>query len=464
MDESQRTDAAVAALPPVAPGAPGPTLTLRMVSILTLALKIFFHANTASCLLLLFPALRAALAPSVLRLLLWLAALELVLYVITVTLASSRTALGWIVFGHPAKVLGAANNAGPFDRGATVVGLRSYSRPEDVGLPHARQVHIEVPGTSVILGAWHVLPTHHARSVLGRSAPAADEPNAQRHDAFDACLSMDGDASHGSAPASTSSSPVAVIYFHGNFESRAKWVAVEHARSLSSLFGLHVLALDYRGFGDSTGGPPTPEGLVDDAEAAVTWLGQRGVPPSRIVIYGHSLGTGVSSAVARRLDDLGTPPFAVVLEAPFYSMRAAALTFPLALVLLALPGAQALVLRTFLPSGFRVADALSALPDLPVLLLHGDNDTTVPIHHSVAIVQEVTKTCRNAPFRLVTFPGCDHLQCTFDASFIPSLDAFLRESQTFQKQRPHGARDKRQEPKVRSRASPGRAGGRKKTN
>lgn len=75
--------------------------------------------------------------------------------------------------------------------------------------------------------------------------------------------------------------------------SRAKWVAAEHTRALTSHFDLHAVAIDYRGFADSAGGgAPTPERLVDDAMGAVEWLGARGVPPSRLVLYGHSLGSG----------------------------------------------------------------------------------------------------------------------------------------------------------------------------
>eukprot|EP00966_Prymnesium_polylepis_P017701 407681-Prymnesium_polylepis.1 len=76
-------------------------------------------------------------------------------------------------------------------------------------------------------------------------------------------------------------------------ETRCKWVSTEHAKFISAALGMHVLMLDYRGFADSSGAP-TEAGLYADAEAALAWLVERGVPPARVVLWGHSLGTGVA--------------------------------------------------------------------------------------------------------------------------------------------------------------------------
>ena len=67
------------------------------------------------------------------------------------------------------------------------------------------------------------------------------------------------------------------------------------ARSASTCF-----AFDYRGYGES-GGTPTEPGLYRDAEAAYRYLRDRlGVPPERIVIFGHSLGSAVAVELATR--------------------------------------------------------------------------------------------------------------------------------------------------------------------
>jgi len=65
-----------------------------------------------------------------------------------------------------------------------------------------------------------------------------------------------------------------------------------------------VLAIDYRGFADSTGTPSEP-GLVIDARAAFDWLIAQGKNAEDILIIGHSLGTGVSGQLAVTLANEG---------------------------------------------------------------------------------------------------------------------------------------------------------------
>jgi abhydrolase domain-containing protein 12 len=65
----------------------------------------------------------------------------------------------------------------------------------------------------------------------------------------------------------------------------------------------HVLTIDYRGFGHSTGSP-TEAGLITDGVALVIWLlDVAKIHPERIVILGQSLGTAVASAVALHFVD-----------------------------------------------------------------------------------------------------------------------------------------------------------------
>ena len=61
---------------------------------------------------------------------------------------------------------------------------------------------------------------------------------------------------------------------------------------------IHILTIDYRGFGYSTG-TPTEQGLITDGIALVKFaLEIAKIPPERIVIHGHSLGSAVSIGVA----------------------------------------------------------------------------------------------------------------------------------------------------------------------
>ena len=75
---------------------------------------------------------------------------------------------------------------------------------------------------------------------------------------------------------------------------------------------MHVFAIDYRGFGVSTGSP-TEEGVITDGVSLLNFLtaGPLNVPPSRIVIMGQSLGTAVTAAVAERFAFGSSDPTAV---------------------------------------------------------------------------------------------------------------------------------------------------------
>lgn len=94
----------------------------------------------------------------------------------------------------------------------------------------------------------------------------------------------------------------------GNISSygRPQWAAWMREQ------GINVFAFDYRGFGESQGSP-TESGLYRDAAAAYRYLTDSvGIPAERIVIYGHSLGSGVATHLASRVNAAG-----LILEGAF---------------------------------------------------------------------------------------------------------------------------------------------------
>lgn len=124
-------------------------------------------------------------------------------------------------------------------------------------------------------------------------------------------------------------------------------------RTLTLLPDVHVVTIDYRGFGESEGSP-SEEGLVEDAISAYQWIHEQCTESSpQIVIYGQSLGTGVATRLAKHLCDhandgdggdeggeakgssggkgpLGqgpaaAKPAALILDAPFTCLQEAAL-------------------------------------------------------------------------------------------------------------------------------------------
>lgn len=125
--------------------------------------------------------------------------------------------------------------------------------------------------------------------------------------------------------------------------------------------GFDVSVVDYRGYGKSTGSP-SEAGLYLDASALYTMVvaGAPGVP---VIIWGHSLGTGVAS----HLGALQPDACALVLESPFTSLtamveRSAPLSVPAEWVT---------------DARFDTLGRIAALR-LPLVVAHGTDDARIP--------------------------------------------------------------------------------------
>lgn len=172
-----------------------------------------------------------------------------------------------------------------------------------------------------------------------------------------------------------------VLYFHGNGGSLR--YRVDRYRALIQ-DGTGLLALSYRGYGGSTGGPSEP-GLIIDAETAHAFAAAR-YPAERIVLWGESLGSGVAVAIA------ATRPIGrMVLQAPFTSaVDVGAQRYWFAPV------------RLLMKDQFR-SDLRIGKVTAPVLVLHGERDTIVPIALGEKLYEMI-----KAPKRFVRFPGFGH--------------------------------------------------------
>src|SRR5258707_9626898 len=94
-----------------------------------------------------------------------------------------------------------------------------------------------------------------------------------------------------------------LLYLHGNAANIA--ANVHHVLRLRSI-GLNVFIFDYRGYGNSTGGPPREKLLYEDAERAWQYLvAERNIAPANIAIYGHSLGSAVAIDLASKHPEAG---------------------------------------------------------------------------------------------------------------------------------------------------------------
>nr|XP_050032596.1 lysophosphatidylserine lipase ABHD12-like [Dermacentor andersoni] len=242
----------------------------------------------------------------------------------------------------------------------TFVNLPPFPRlsdPRSYDLRCAHNFYIDSEEAGLRLGAWHIPP-----------ASSVDRLG---------CQQLDQDwFAHDKRPA--------VLYLHGNGGSRAGGHRVSLYKVLTGSLDAHVLALDYRGYGDSGSGPmgPSAEALAQDSRTALRWLQARttGRP---LIVWGHSLGTGVAIRLMEDLQHRGeAPPAGLVLEAPFDALHRVAATHPLSLPYRWLPYFE----LTFVASlkndpvvEFNsTTRARFVSPKLPVLVLHARDDATVP--------------------------------------------------------------------------------------
>lgn len=95
-----------------------------------------------------------------------------------------------------------------------------------------------------------------------------------------------------------------LLICHGNYGNIGYGQRPQYMALMRDV-GLNLLAFDYRGFGASEG-RPTEAGLYDDAMASYRYLTDSlRVPPERIVLFGHSLGTGVAIELATKVPAAG---------------------------------------------------------------------------------------------------------------------------------------------------------------
>ncbi len=88
-----------------------------------------------------------------------------------------------------------------------------------------------------------------------------------------------------------------ILYFHGNGGNLGDYVG--NMMELSHL-GFAVVAIDYRGYGQSTG-IPSEGGILRDAEAVLSYVEHTlGFPLDSVIVYGFSLGSVPATWLASR--------------------------------------------------------------------------------------------------------------------------------------------------------------------
>ena len=190
-----------------------------------------------------------------------------------------------------------------------------------------------------------------------------------------------------------------LIYFGGNAEEVSGFVMADSGAFL----GWSVLAMNYRGYGESRG-QASEKNLFSDARSIFDWaVALPDVDGKRIVAMGRSLGTGVAVHLADR-----RPVAGVVLVSPYDSIRSVAQE-----------------IYPYVPVGLLLKhpfDSLARAPAIhaPMLALLAGEDVTVPSHHAKRLIK-----AWGGPSQEVMFPAADHNSITGMPGYFPAIRAFL---------------------------------------
>jgi fermentation-respiration switch protein FrsA (DUF1100 family) len=173
-----------------------------------------------------------------------------------------------------------------------------------------------------------------------------------------------------------------VVYFHGNGANLSNWSPI-----LANIVahGYSVLAIDYRGYGMSTG-RPTERGLYRDVDAIVKRGWPTGDPSVPTIYWGRSLGATMAAYAATV-----RPPDGLILESGFTSARAA------------VRGSMPLVILSLLSSyRFPTAEFVNRA-SRPVLVMHGNRDAVIPFDRGRDLFEKIA-----VPKQFVVIEGGDH--------------------------------------------------------
>ncbi len=169
-----------------------------------------------------------------------------------------------------------------------------------------------------------------------------------------------------------------IAFFHGNAGN------LTHRAPILRMFqdmGYGFVALEYRGYGNSTG-TPSEQALYDDGRLVVdTIVNDMRIPAGAIILYGESLGTGIATKLAAEREVAG-----LVLQSPYTSVSEVAKRhfFWLPVDLL-------------LTERFSNIDKIAQVQE-PILILHGVHDSLFPVSMAKEIETKATSRVSSAYF------------------------------------------------------------------
>lgn len=279
------------------------------------------------------------------------------------------------------------------------------SRPAKSGLYGTRSFFVKYKDPKreieVSLGVWHVLPNHIVRrfakqlavepeTVANMTIHPETERLAKRDEKhYDKIAEKFGENFQVFESAETqrqffeevlqkTNTPV-MFYLHGNTASRGATHRVEMYQVLRQL-GFHVISLDYRGYGDSSNLGPSARSVILDSQMVFQHIVAQN-PNIDILMWGHSLGTGIGTHLMAELHKVKNSklPMGVILESPFNNIKEEITEHPFAKLYRNLPWFEFTIVNPMYENQLMFeSDKWIGHIEQPIMILHAEDDHVVP--------------------------------------------------------------------------------------
>jgi len=189
-----------------------------------------------------------------------------------------------------------------------------------------------------------------------------------------------------------------ILFLHGNAGNLDN--RIDKLNFLGNM-DINFLIISWRGYSGNPGNP-SETGLYKDALGGIEWLNKKGISNDRIILYGESLGTAITTEVAQNKNFAG-----IILEAPFTSMvDMGQKIYPIFPV------------RFLLKDKYESKNKIKNIKS-PILVLHGRKDKIVPFYMG----EKIFEMANNPKFKY--FTDLDDHMMNFDDKLVNEIDLFI---------------------------------------
>jgi len=212
------------------------------------------------------------------------------------------------------------------------------------------------------------------------------------------------------------------LLLHGNAKNRGASHRIAAYKTFQKL-GFYTLTLDYRGYGDSVKvGEMSESTIVEDALVAIRELRKQLGSKFKLILYGHSMGSGVSTHCTVLAQEEGLTVDGILLDSPMHSMSWALDNDRLFYYI-----DGALDVKSSMKEHDIYFDSVGWLKKVkvPVRILHADVDHVVPIQAAIDLHNDVKQSGKKN-IELIRFEedGLGHIGISTTPGFIQQISDF----------------------------------------